>query len=69
MEAGMNRDGSITAAMPPSLSIPAQVPLNRRMLRVPTRVLIPEMQAFFGSEEGQREFAAWKAQQNDNKTK
>jgi hypothetical protein len=31
MEAGRNRDGSITAAMPPSLSIPAQVPLNRRI--------------------------------------
>lgn len=26
------------------------------------RVLLPEMQAFFESEEGQREFAEWKAQ-------
>ena len=27
------------------------------------RVLLPEIQAFFESEEGQREFAEWKAQQ------
>ena len=27
------------------------------------RVLLPEIQAFFKSEEGQREFAEWKAQQ------
>lgn len=26
-----------------------------------TRVLLPEMQAFFESEEGQREYAEWKA--------
>ena len=26
------------------------------------RVLLPEMQAFFESEEGQREFAEWKKQ-------
>ena len=26
------------------------------------RVLLPEIQAFFESEEGQREFAEWKAQ-------
>ena len=26
------------------------------------RVLLPEIQAFFKSEEGQREFAEWKAQ-------
>jgi len=26
------------------------------------RVLLPEIQAFFESEEGQREFAGWKAQ-------
>ena len=28
------------------------------------RVLLPEIQAFFESEEGQREFAEWKAQQH-----
>lgn len=28
-----------------------------------TRVLLPEIQAFFESEEGQREYAEWKAQQ------
>ena len=27
------------------------------------RVLLPEIRAFFESEEGQREFAEWKAQQ------
>lgn len=30
-----------------------------------TRVLLPEIQAFFESEEGQREYAKWKAQQAD----
>ena len=33
------------------------------------RVLLPEKQAFFESEEGQREFAEWKAQQEQNKVK
>ena len=33
------------------------------------RVLLPEIQAFFKSEEGQREFAEWKAQQEQNKVK
>lgn len=33
------------------------------------RVLLPEIQAFFESEEGQREFAKWKAQQEQDKTK
>ena len=33
------------------------------------RVLLPEIQAFFESEEGQREFAEWKAQQEQNKVK
>lgn len=31
------------------------------------RVLLPEIQTFFESEEGQREFAAWKAQQVTHK--
>ena len=31
------------------------------------RVLLPEIQAFFESEEGQREFAEWKAQQTKDK--
>jgi len=31
------------------------------------RVLLPEIQAFFESEEGQREFAEWKAQQEQQK--
>ena len=31
------------------------------------RVLLPEIQAFFESEEGQREFAEWKAQQEQDK--
>lgn len=33
------------------------------------RVLLPEIQAFFESEEGQREFAEWKAQQEKEKDK
>lgn len=33
------------------------------------RVLLPEIQAFFESEEGQREFAEWKAQQEQERTK
>ena len=33
------------------------------------RVLLPEIQAFFESEEGQREFAEWKAQQEQDKAK
>ena len=33
------------------------------------RVLLPEIQAFFESEEGQREFVEWKAQQQANNTK
>lgn len=32
-------------------------------------VLLPEIQAFFESEEGQREFAEWKAQQEQDKLK
>ena len=31
------------------------------------RVLLPEIQAFFESEEGQREFAAWKAKREVRK--
>jgi len=33
------------------------------------RVLLPEIQAFFESEEGHREFAEWKAQQEKDKEK
>lgn len=33
------------------------------------RVLLPEIQAFFESEEGQREFSEWKAQQEKDKVK
>lgn len=33
------------------------------------RILLPEIQAFFESEEGQREFAEWKAQQEQDKEK
>lgn len=33
------------------------------------RVLLPEIQAFFESEEGQREFAEWKAQQIEKANK
>ena len=31
------------------------------------RVLLPEIQAFFESEEGQREFSEWKARQEQDK--
>ena len=33
------------------------------------RILLPKIQAFFESEEGQREFAEWKAQQEQDKVK
>lgn len=33
------------------------------------RILLPEIQKFFESEEGQREFAEWKAQQETSKRK
>lgn len=33
------------------------------------RVLLPEIQAFFESEEGQKEFAEWKEQQYDKTLK
>ena len=33
------------------------------------RILLPEIQAFFQSEEGQREFAEWKARQEQDKEK
>ncbi len=33
------------------------------------RVLLPEIQAFFESEKGQREFAEWKAQQEKDNAK
>lgn len=33
------------------------------------RVLLPEIQAFFESEEGQREFAEWKAQRQAEQQK
>lgn len=34
-----------------------------------TRILLPKIQAFFKSEEGQREFAEWKARQEQDKVK
>ena len=33
------------------------------------RVLLPQIQAFFESEEGQKEFAEWKAQQAKSEAK
>ena len=33
------------------------------------RILLPKIQAFFNSEEGQREFAEWKAQREADKSK
>ena len=41
--------------------------LQRKFLTALARVLFPEIQAFFESEEGQREFAEWKAQQGKSK--
>lgn len=37
--------------------------IPRHEVEALARVLLPEIQAFFESEEGQREFAEWKAQQ------
>ena len=36
--------------------------IPRHEVEALARVLLPEIQAFFESEEGQREFAEWKAQ-------
>ncbi len=33
------------------------------------RILLPKIQAFFESEEGQREFAEWKAHREQDKAK
>ena len=33
------------------------------------RILLPEIQKFFESEEGQREFEEWRAQQENSKQK
>ena len=41
--------------------------LQRKFLTALACVLVPEIQAFFESEEGQREFAEWKAQQGKSK--
>ena len=38
-------------------------------VEVLARVLLPEIQAFFESEEGQREYAEWKAQQQTEQQK
>ena len=42
-------------------------------MELPTRfmahILLPKIQAFFESEEGRREFAEWKAQQEKDKLK
>ena len=39
------------------------------VVEVLPRVLLPEIQVFFESEEGQREFAEWKAQQQAEQQK
>ena len=33
------------------------------------RILLPDIQAYYESEEGQREFAEWKAEREQEKTK
>ncbi len=35
-------------------------------VEVLARILLPEIQAFFKSEDGQREYAEWKAKQQTN---
>ena len=54
-----------------SAHIPLQIGSVRMDKRLIKRLifLLPEIQAFFESEEGQREFAEWKAQQEQNKVK
>lgn len=37
--------------------------IPKRELEALARVLLPDIQAYFESEEGQREFAAWEAQE------
>ena len=41
----------------------------RRTAETSARILLPKIQVFFESEEGQREFAEWKAQQEKDKVK
>ena len=43
------------------------IPLHEVEALARVRVLLPEIQRFFESEEGQREFAEWKAQQEKDK--
>ena len=37
--------------------------IPQHVIEMVARCLLPEIQAFYESEEGQREFAEWKAQQ------
>lgn len=37
--------------------------IPKRELEALARVLLPDIQAYFASEEGQREYAEWEAQQ------
>jgi hypothetical protein len=41
--------------------------IPRHEIEALARTLLPTMQAFFESEEGQREFAEWKAKQNEKR--
>ena len=43
--------------------------IPRHVLESIVRCLLPDIQAFYESEEGQREFAEWKAQQEQDKMK
>ena len=43
--------------------------IPKHELEALARCFLPDIQAFFESEEGQREFAEWKAQQEKDKVK
>ena len=43
--------------------------IPKHELEALARCFLPDIQAFFESEEGQREFAEWKAQQEQDKVK
>ena len=43
--------------------------IPKHEIEVLARILLPEIQKFFESEEGQREFEEWRAQQENSKQK
>lgn len=55
-------DGSMLGA-PATASVPPEMIVPKHEWEAMARVLLPDIRAFFESEEGKREFAEWEAQQ------